>query len=368
MLKKISALLLILVTLFSLFSCGNKYPPVESTEEESRVVMKLTCDDKVYEVKYELYRALFLSYRSEIDGGNTEVWVSEDAAEYKAKIDKIILSSITDIYATLHLADKVGINPYSSAVEDKIEEYIVGSVEGYDDGNISAIGFEGDYDKYLEHLKSKGLNYSTQVLLFRYAIVTDMLQEYYIGTTDSDNPTPDMKEGALKYTDEDIKNYYNSDECVRVLMATIDGLNISEAEATRVRDNIAAAPNDDERMLSFTSLTLSNPADVQDGVLIGKYSLDAAFYAPLIDEAFSIAIGETGRLIKVSTESASNYHIIHRIDKTEDYLNRRFEDVKTSYLSSEINKMINSIKGALIESAEYTDVYNTLNPADIKFP
>ena len=73
--KKIIAFLLSLIILAGLTACsGGGYEPVPSTDEEARVVMTLECDGKSYDVKYELYRALFLSHRDELDGGDRELW------------------------------------------------------------------------------------------------------------------------------------------------------------------------------------------------------------------------------------------------------------------------------------------------------
>ena len=63
MLKKLLCLTLIFAAVLSLAACSAKYEPVPSTEEEARVVMRFALDGKKYELKYELYRALFLTYK-----------------------------------------------------------------------------------------------------------------------------------------------------------------------------------------------------------------------------------------------------------------------------------------------------------------
>ena len=60
--KKLIALLLILAAILTLSSCKkNFYEPVESTELEATTVMTLKYGGRTYEVKYELYRAFFLT-------------------------------------------------------------------------------------------------------------------------------------------------------------------------------------------------------------------------------------------------------------------------------------------------------------------
>ena len=64
--KRIIATLLVLATILTVSACKKKanYDPIESTEEEARTVMTFVMDEKEYEVKYELYRAFFLTYKS----------------------------------------------------------------------------------------------------------------------------------------------------------------------------------------------------------------------------------------------------------------------------------------------------------------
>ena len=94
--KSVIAVLLIVASLLSLFGCKKeKYPPVESTEEENKIVMRLQYQDKTYEVKYELYRAFFLNYKSQVDGGDESVWSGDNKAEYINKINELITAKIS---------------------------------------------------------------------------------------------------------------------------------------------------------------------------------------------------------------------------------------------------------------------------------
>ena len=72
--KKILVLFIIVMTLMGLCSCGeSKYKPVPSTDEEARVVMTFSADGQSYQMKYELYRALFIGNKAIIDGGDDSV-------------------------------------------------------------------------------------------------------------------------------------------------------------------------------------------------------------------------------------------------------------------------------------------------------
>ena len=179
--KRIAALLLLVATLLTLVGCNKVYKPVESTDEESRTVMTISFGKKSYQVKYELYRALFLTYRDEIDGGDRSVWQGDKKDEYIARINEVIIDRAVDIYSTFAVAESVGIDPYSTAVEKEINTYINISIEGGDLGGVSYPGYES-YEAYLEALENLYLNYSVQTLLFRYSVVSDLVDDYYMGT------------------------------------------------------------------------------------------------------------------------------------------------------------------------------------------
>ena len=61
MLKKLICALLTVAMLLALISCGD-YEPVPSTADEARTVMTFRIEGEKYELKYELYRCLFLTY------------------------------------------------------------------------------------------------------------------------------------------------------------------------------------------------------------------------------------------------------------------------------------------------------------------
>ncbi len=369
MLKKLLSLTLIVCALFVLGSCAeDKYPPVESTAEESRVVYTLTLDGERYDVKYELYRAFFLNYKSIVDGGNESVWQGDGKYTYVTKINEMILDSVCEIYGALHHAKAIGINPYSTTFDKKIDEYIAGSVEGYNDGTLSAEGFGGDYDKYLESLKKNGLNYSTQVLLYRYAIAVDKINEHYIGTVDLDNPTPDMQSGALKYTREDLRSYYDSNDTVRCLLAVLDSRSFTAERANEIRDNMASYANEAGVISYIMNFTTTTERDGAEGVIIGKNSLDGAYYSGVTEQAFSISIGEVSQVVPVSNTEGSYYYILYKVAKTDEYFNGHIADITSSYLNSQISRLLSLTEAALVESATPTSEYSVIDHSAIAMP
>lgn len=357
--KKIISLLIIVSALLSLVACGAEYPPVESTKEEATVLFTLTADGVSCDVKYELYRALFLAHKGEVDGGDATVWSGERRDEYIAKINEIIIPKIADIYATIRLAEKIGVNFNSKEVDNTVESFIDESVNGgtYADGIVKGYG---SYEKYLEGLRSAGLNYSVQILLYHYAIAQSKIAEYYIGTITPDNITPDSTPGNLEYTPEDVRDYYYSDECVRVLCAFIQE-KIGKARAESIRSGMLKKYGDEAVGLYITQNTTASAEEGEGGMLVGRHSLDAVYYSELTETAFSLSLGEVSDVLKIE-----NYHILYRAEKSQEHFENYYYSVLDSYLNNEIGKMINNLAVEMTESISYTDAYRALSHANIK--
>lgn len=360
--KKIIPFIIVLSLCLSLFSCAGDYKPVKSTAEEQEVMYTLAIDGEKYEVAYELYRALFLQYKSKVDGGNADVWSGEQKDEYISRIDEIILGRVADIYAVFHLCDKVGIDVYSDVVEETIEDYIKVSVEGGSIDGMAIAGFDGDYDAYLAHLKASYMNYSVQTLLYRYSIAYLMLEEYYADKVSG--------EDSVSYTREDVRNYYDSDECVRVLEAFLstttetDKLINTPERARRLRDGVAQQSDEYDVGTYMISNTLSGEG-LRDGMMIGKYSLDPAYYADLTAAAFALAIGETSEVVEVITGKSNGYYVLYRAEKSGEHFEKCYEEIEASYILNLIGSDVAHTSETLIASISKTDAFASLDRAAI---
>ena len=365
--KSIICILLLFSMLASLVSCAKaKYEPVESTEEEARVIMTLEMDSKKYEVKYELYRALFLTYRSEIDGGDSSVWTGENKNEYIEKINDKILDRITDIYSVFALCDRIEFDVYSSSVDKQVEEYIRISIEG--DGGIEGVG---SYEKYLEELKKMHMNYSVQDLMLRYSIATDAINKHYIGIVDSDEIDSDeVTVGALEYTIDDVREFYNSDNCVRVLRTYLQA-NVSynpEERAERVRQAIEDASANGEKAVAYAMIangSLIAESEVEKGYVIGRHNLDPAYYGEMTNIAFDLDVGEVSPVIEVQDGSERVFYVLYRAEKSDENFEENYSHILYVYLTDTVGGLVDNAKDELAKSANWTDVMNTLEYSQI---
>lgn len=365
--KKFLLSLVILAMLITAVGCRKeKYPPVKSSDEEAEVIMTLSLDGEEYEVKYELYRALFLSNRRSVDGGDESVWSGSEKDAYIACINEIIEKKASDIYAVLHLAEKLNIDPYSREVEEQIDEYIRISVEGND---ADVIGFGGDYDAYLASLAEQGLNYSVQELLIRYSILLERINEYYKGIEDE---ALGAIAGEYEYSEEDVRAYYFGDGCARLLHAYIqDGVSPDTyAKMGRIREGMLAADGELAVALCIINNTSVTPTDlIKDrqltGIIVGKNTLSED-YTDYTDAAFSLLPREISEIITVN-DGVKGYYIIYKLDKTEEHLERCYGDIVSSYLDDLIGGELLSIADDLVNSAEYENSYSKINHGEINF-
>ena len=371
--KRIIALLLVLASVLTLSAC-KKYKPVESSEEEARTVMTLSLDGKTYEVKYELYRALFLNYKTEIDGGNPDVWTSEGKSEYVERINSLIFDKITDIYAAFAVCEKIGFDLYSKDVEKQIKEYVKISVEGGSYGSKTMHGYDS-YKDYLAALKSANLNYSVQTLLFRYAIAIDAIDAHYIGTATPDEVNYDITLGALQYTEDDVRAFYNSEDCARVLRASFQKIISYDPYETAInlKNKMvdAAATSStlvDKEAAVLKAITKSgyfaNAAEVENGYVIGKYNLERLYYGDMTDAVFSIGEGEVTDPISI-TDEEETYYVIYRTYKTDEHFEANYNSIRYVYLRNCVGEIIHNAAEALESSAVYSDFLNNINHSEI---
>ncbi len=364
--KKITGLILILSMLFTaaLTSCGGEYPAVESTGKEATVLFTLDIGDDSYDVKYELYRAFFLTYKSEVDGGDATVWSGNDKADYVARINEIILPKIANIYATINLAEKIGVDFSSKTVKNQVDEFIEISVEGgvYNDQSVSGYG---SYDDYLDALKSMNLNYSVQVLLYHYAIAQSEIAEYYIGTLNEDNFTPDATEGHLEYTRADVKAFYESDECVRVLRAFVQDSIEAEQKAASIREKMLNASGTSAVSIVIIQNTFMSEAEAFGGMVIGRHSLDSNNYGEMTKAAFELEPGDVSDVLKIMTGDENGYHILYRADKSDAHFDEYYVDILDSYLNQKIGEMINDRVVDSLSDVEYKSAYGNLDYSGI---
>ncbi len=354
MIKRIILLLLAAIMTLSLCACGNQYKPVPSTDEEARTVLKAG----KYEVPYELFRTFFLTEKEAIDGGDASIWIGDKAEKSRqAAIDEII-PKICDIYAMFSVCEAYGVDINSAEINDAVSEYVKMSIEGGAIGDSTVLGFE-DYDAYLEYLRGMYMNDSVSRLLIRYSICEEVAREKFIE--------------EYKYTEEDVSEFFASDECARITwlrrLYEYSSYFTPEYErelADKAHAKMTEATDFDgiiRALVQYSSST--STSDIENGFYIGKYTLDEEYMREVIDAAFTLSAGEFSPVI----ENYYGLYIVYAMEKEEGYLDSEagYEEICEIYLNNQFYRALEEHKKALLASVSYTDFFGSLNFAEIEY-
>lgn len=337
--KIITCALVMLLAFGMLASCGDDekyYPPVDSTAEEGAVVATMQLDGKTYEIKKELYDALYHSY-----------------GRGSADAHTVITERAADIYATLSLAAKLGFDPYSEGADKLVKEYIYNNVESF---------YGGNYDAYLAALSEQGLNYSVSDLLIRYNYAASYIDDVASPSYDNDLLYNDaFFLMSQRFTREDIREFYYSTECNRVLGSYIPGdLEIKNVDgitktAAQLAEQIHANIDRDRYDISAVRTHLAKYSaatstyELQNGFVFGKHTSD---YRELAEEAMSLEVGELSDIIRTYD---GRYYILFGIEKTDEHFDTCYDVVREAFLENKIGEMLDSAKDKLIESYSITE-------------
>ncbi len=141
--------------------------PIESTEEEARVVG--TVGD--FEVRYEELRYITLLHRASLDSemDKYDELDAEGKAEYERILEERVMADVENNYVILSLCEKYGINADSNAAKSYVNDSIK---------NVVKTDFGGSVDKYKEWLKKNNITDSVLRLLFKVEYLEGELLQY----------------------------------------------------------------------------------------------------------------------------------------------------------------------------------------------
>lgn len=355
--KKIAFISLLFLSLIIFAGCAeDKYPPVESSEEEARVVISLKIEDKEYEVRYELYRALFLNRKSAVDDGNSQVWAGDDASHYIDEINDLIVNDAVEIFSMLHLASKIGFDPYSDKANYDVKEMFKADIESY--GSAADLSDEEKYDAYLKYLKQINHNYSTADLLYRYSLATEAVSSYY--------------RTEYEYSKDDVKSYYLSDDCARILQAYFQKGVKTYTAMEIYREKLIGISNELSLAAEIIGSSSANETDLIDsgvlsGIMVGKQSLSQRKYSSYINEIFSLSEGEMSDIISLENTNAQTdgYYLVYRLSKNDEHFETFYPAIANSYIDNIIGGILGGMENALDESKSFTEAYTQISHKDI---
>ena len=327
--KKLLSVLLVavmLVSTLSLFSCSNKYyDEVEPVGNEDETVLSTKYGD----VKYDLFRAFYLTYKN---GGYSH----SDSA-------RMAIDNALDILAVFALCEDMDIDTESRDIYNKVDDIIVACVDG---GTVDGVEYQGygDFDKYLAAISAMYMTDRVNRLIIRYSLCENMLIEKFKEVT-----TP---------TNEAVKEYFLSDECIRITWFVSE----YRESADRAHAALAGLSGDDAITNVFVQYSLAtvSASSQKNGWYLGK-SESSQELRNVSDRAFALGVGEYS---EVMLGGDGNYYIVYRMEKVASYVDTNLSDVKSSYIYNELGKTLDNAKADMRAGVSYSDFYSQITAND----
>ena len=324
--------------------------PIESSEEEARVVG--TVGD--FEVRYEELRYITLLHKASLDAeiGKYDELDGEGKAEYERILGERVMADVKNNYVILSLCQKYGIDVDSYSARS----YVTDAIK-----NVVKTDFDGSVDKYKEWLKENNLTDSVVRLLFKVEFLEGELLDYVA----ENNMGIEYDEQSLP---EFIEYVMESEDWARTVHVfyphkwdAVENYNALE-RAQAARDAVVGSSwKDDVRMNAMYSEIGRSP--FIEGVSVtgnGAYFT----YGQMGDEyeAAAFALGEYGVSDIVETEDG--YYVIMRLPKQEDDVRAQVETLLAYYRYAVLKEQMDAEEEAL--SFAGNEYFDSLELIDVK--
>lgn len=350
-----------LISLFSLFLCtalllcvfsacgGDKYKMQESTREEKQTILTMGG----HEVPYELFRAFFLTRTSALDA----------ALPWEEKWEKVmpdVLEDISRVYAVFSLCEKYDIDPNSDAIDQALKDRIEISVDGGTLNGIYVSGY-GKYSAYLDALAANYLTDRASRLILRYQIAEEKLLSALAVPYKS----------SYQYTEADLQAFYESDNCRALEMvcrdlATYPDLEENYAIVEKALEYLKKDSSDENRQRIYWQY-FNNTKLEESKAFVSLHAFPAEHGRDLLDEAFTLEIGEYSEPLTVRTGTSDYIYLLRRIEKPQGNFKDVAEDIEDLYLRDYFYRELSEKEAELRSNVAYTDLYREKENKQISF-
>ena len=338
--RTLALLLLLSLLLCSLASCN--YRPQKSSKKEAPAVFTLGEDTVAFEALYTFFR----NRCEKIPNFDSTYFDGEEGDARFAAILAEATAEIADIYAVFAHCREVGIDPESKDVEKTLQGYLEICVKGGVIGEYYIEG-AGSYKDFIDAMKKAyHMNDAVVRLMLRAAICEELLSDYY--------------EEEYGYTESDVRAFFDSDECIRILWASreksVPGLTNDENHQLMksIKAKMDAGAHNEAIQLSTNQTTY---------FYMGRHTKDDAYYGELIDTAFTLSIGETSEILDLGSEG---YFVIKRLAKLDSDFASSFyyEEIANIFVTETMYGRVDEIAASLLQSIVYTNDYHALTTGD----
>ena len=305
--KKIFLIVIILCTVMTAVSCGEKH------DENTVVIIG------GHDVTRDEYEYFYINTKADL---GTDI-------DNKALTDKV-LATLKRHYAVYSLAEKYDLKltkEMKDAVNEKIEE------------TIDSFGGENEYNNQLS------MNYMTGDIYREILEIEQLeiaLREYLFNEFTSD----------IDADDEAVEADFNANfvRATHILIVHNNGFTDKENRelAEELRNRITNGED-------FTDLQKEYGQDIGIDYTNGYYLTQGLYNETFEDTAYSLGIDEISGVV----ESSVGFHIIKRMPLDINYLYNNFEDIRYIYKNRVVNERLDADAETL--SVEYTELYDEIN-------
>ena len=311
--------------IFAAVMVFNRISPIESTEEEARVVGAVG----EFEVRYEELRYITLLHKASLDEelGKYDSLNESGKAEYEQKLSERVMADIENNYVILSLCEKYGINTDSYAARKYVDDGIKSVVK---------TDFGGSVEKYKAWLEENNITDSVLRLLFKVEFLEGELLDYV------DENGMGIKYGEQNLT-EFIEYVMDSEDWIRTVhvfyprklsntdwyseeyLASYNGL----AMAQSARDSVVSSSWKDEERMNTMYSEIGRAPMIEGISTTGNGSYFTLGQMGDGYEAAAFALDEYG--ISEVVETEDGYYVIMRLPKDENDVKAQVEILLSYY-------------------------------------
>ena len=322
-------------------SCGNKIKPVESTEQEMRVIGK--CDG--YEIYYEELRFVANTYKDQLEQKYGKgIWDDERTAEkYRGELEGLVLENLKANYAILTGCKNLMVNTTNKEIDDYVQE----EIENLVNQSEAQGGFGGDFDAYLAWLAENGLTDHYLRFVYRVGYLESAM---YYALVDG---------GIFEYSERNFSDYLDyvleGVDYARTIHVYIPIEDVSKQQsyydtAKAIADELAACKDDDERyslMCSHIGSAVNKDLTITE---MGYYFTYNEMGEEYEAAAFALDEYETSGVV----EYGGGYYVIMRMPIEQLHVLMYGEQLLQYYQSAKMGEYQDGIKENMtVELNEY---------------
>lgn len=321
----------------SLAACSD---PLKSTKED----MKTVCKVGEFEVPYELYRYLVMTYKDTIPEG------TEITAEIEEQIKYNVDAALCDMYAIFTVAKEHGLTTENEALAAAIDAAVKKYMDGFAETKL-----------YMEDLSAQYMTHNVMRTMNAKKLLSDEL--YYKLIDD----------GTFINDDEKMKEYIYGDGFIRVKQVLIVGETArknytgsyfltgdkhtdaeAKAIAESVREKALAGENFDKLVEKYgEEIYMVKNTD-------GYYVCEGMWEDANWSAASALKVGEISEV----TESLSGYSVFLRCEKEDSYIDKKYETLRKNYYDAQFSSILTKKSAEL--SVEYTEEFKSISLKDMK--